>query len=351
MRDLAFYILENDSGAPAPKQLYFYRAGQNLEEIPKECTAISEALRLSLDTNELERLPESFYAPKLVSLLLGGNPIVSLPASFLSNFPKLRVLDLTHREFYRLPEELGDLKDLVCLELSHCDNVHSLPDAVGKLHVLRFPGLCACGMLNYVPSGVVGLTSLQVLSINGCYNLTWAEHTASHMARAESLGDVYPTVGASLEDICGLVVLTELSNSGKSDPGVELPHNISAPTKLKVLQLDLNLKSVPAEIPYWFTQLQELDLWDFESLEYLPGSFTCCGAFPALIKFRLCCFSRLVQFPEVDEGGLPELRTLDFSGCDSLGTLRLSLEVPTSLKKLILLDCQHTLKDSCRNIL
>jgi hypothetical protein len=51
-------------------------------------------------------------------------------------------------------------------------------------------------MLNYVPSGVVGFTSLQVLWINGCYNLTWAEHTASGMARAESLGDVYPTVGA-----------------------------------------------------------------------------------------------------------------------------------------------------------
>ncbi len=88
-----------------------------------------------------------------------------------------------------------------------------------------------------------------------------------------------------MEDICGLVVLTELSISGKSDPGEELPHNISALTKLKVLQLDLNLKSVPAEMPYWFIQLQELDLWDFESLEYLPRSFTCCGAFPALIKF------------------------------------------------------------------
>jgi hypothetical protein len=285
MRDLACYILENDSGAPAAKQLYFYRAGQNLEDIPKECTAISEALRLSLDTNELERLPQSFYAPKLVSLLLGGNPIVSLPAGFLSNFPKLRVLDLSHGEFYRSPEELGDLKDLVCLDLSHCDNLQSLPDAVGKLHVLKFLSLCACGMLNYVPSGVVGLTSLQVLWINGCYNLTWAEHTASGMARAESLGDVYPTVGASLEDICGLVVLTELSISGKSDPGVELPHNISALTKLKVVLLDLNLKSVPAEMPYWFIQLQELDLWDFKSLEYLPRSFTCCGAFPALIKF------------------------------------------------------------------
>jgi hypothetical protein len=64
--------------------------------------------------------------------------------------------------------------------------------------------------------------------------LTWAEHTPSGIARAESLG---PTIGASLEDICGLVVLTELIIFGKTDPGVELPHNISALTKLKFLQL------------------------------------------------------------------------------------------------------------------
>ncbi|CAK9207382.1 unnamed protein product, partial [Sphagnum troendelagicum] len=95
MRDMAFYILEKDCGTPPAKQLYFYRAGQNLEEIPKECTAISEALRLSLDTNKLEKLPQSFYAPKLVSLLLGENAIHFVPASFLSNFPKLRVLDLS----------------------------------------------------------------------------------------------------------------------------------------------------------------------------------------------------------------------------------------------------------------
>ncbi len=212
-----------------------------MEEIPKECTAISEALRLSLDTNKLEKLPESFYAPKLVSLLLGGNPIQFVPESFLVNFPKLRV-----------PEELGKLKDFICLELSDCDNLQILPDAVGKLHVLKCLSLCDCRMLNYLPSGVVGLTSLQVLCTALCYNLAWAEHTPSGMARAESLGHVYPTIGASLEDICGLVALTELCISGETDPVVELPHNISALMKLKVLQLDLNVKTLPAEMPHWF---------------------------------------------------------------------------------------------------
>ncbi|KAH8950326.1 hypothetical protein BDL97_10G079400 [Sphagnum fallax] len=349
MRDLAFYILENDCGTPRAKQLYFYRTDQNLEEFPKECTAISEALRLSLDTNKLRRLPESFYAPKLLSLLLGRNPVEFVPASFLSNFPKLRVLDLSYGQFYSLPEELGDLKDLVCLDLSHCDNLEILPDAVGKLHVLKFLILCACGMLKYLPSGVVGLTSLQVLHVNGCDNLTWAEQTPSGMASAESLGHLYPTVRASLEDICGLVVLTQLCISGKRDPGVELPHNISALTKLKVLRLGLeNIETLPAEMPYWFIQLQHLDLWGLESLECLPRSFTCCGAFPALVEFRLCHCWRLVEFPEVDEGALPKLQTLDFSGCASLGTLPLSLEVLTSLRNLILWDCEEALKDCCR---
>jgi len=348
MRDLAFYILENDSGTPPAKQLYLYRAGQNLEEIPREWKAISKALRLSLRRNKLNTLPGSFDAPELVSLLLGGNPIRCVPESFLSNFPKLRVLDLTEGEFWDLPEELGDLKDLICLNLSYCDNLQSLPDAVGKLHALKCLELCGCRMLNYLPSGVVGLTSLQILSTTGCDKLTWAEHTSSGMARAESLRDVYPTIGASLEDICGLVVLTELTISGENRPGVVLPHNISALTKLKVLGLYLNLKTIPAEMPYGLIQLQELYLCSIKGLEYLPRSFTCCGAFPALITFGLHGWSTLVEFPEVDEGALPKLRTLDFSGCESLRTLPLSLELLTSLRELDVSGCDLTLQDSCR---
>jgi hypothetical protein len=213
---------------------------------------------------------------------------------------------------------------------------------------LKYLNLCSCWSLKYLPSGVVGLTSLQALHTIGCEDLTWAGHTPSGMARAESLGYVYPTIRASLEDICGLVVLTELTIGGKGDPWLELPHNISALTKVRVLQVEVDkAKTLPAEMPYSFVELEELALAGFRSLEYIPKSFTCRGAFPALIKFQLSC-SSLVEFPEVDEGALPKLRTLDFSGCDSLGTLPLSLEVLTSLRNLILRDCGLTLPDSCR---
>jgi hypothetical protein len=204
-------------------------------------------------------------------------------------------------------------------------------------------------MLKYLPSGVVDLTSLQLLDTTGCDDLTWAEHKPSGMARAEYLGHVYPTIRALLEDICGSTFLTELRICGKTDPGVELPHNISALTKLKVLELGLeNIKTLPTEMPCWFIQLEKLELWKSESLEDLPRSFTCCGAFPALIEFQICFFSRLVEFPEVDECALPKLPTLGFTSCTCLGTLPLSLEVLTSLRELILWECQDTLKDSCR---
>jgi hypothetical protein len=58
MRDLVFYVLEKDGGTPPAKQFYFYRPGQNLDEVPKESTAVSEALRLSLHMNNLKRLPD-----------------------------------------------------------------------------------------------------------------------------------------------------------------------------------------------------------------------------------------------------------------------------------------------------
>jgi hypothetical protein len=147
------------------------------------------------------------------------------------SFPKLRVLDLSGGKFQNLPEELGDFKDLVCLDLSACYNLEILPDAVRKLHVLKFLLLCVCVMLKYLPSGVVDLTSLQLLDTTGCDDLTWGEHKPSGMARAESLGHVYPTIRASLEDICGSTFLTELRICGKTDPGVELPHIISTLTK------------------------------------------------------------------------------------------------------------------------
>jgi len=56
-----------------------------------------------------------------------------VPDSLLGNFPKLRVLDLRNGKFDRLLEEVGNLTNLVCLDLSYCINLKILPDIVWKL--------------------------------------------------------------------------------------------------------------------------------------------------------------------------------------------------------------------------
>jgi hypothetical protein len=348
MRDLAFYILENDRGTPPAKQLYLYRAGQNLENFPPEWEAISKAQRLSLQQNKLKKLPERrICAPELLSLLLCRNPVVSLPGSFLRSFQKLRVLDLSGGDFWYLPEELGDLKDLIWLNLSYCRKLVNLPEAVRKLHVLKHLNVEGCYSLNFLPSGIVNLTSLEDLRTD--FALIWEKDTASGMARAQSLCDIFPTVGASLEDIYGLTVLTKLSILGKIDGGMELPHNISALTNLKILELGLeNVKTLPAGMAYSLKQLQELHLLHLEELENLPKSFTSCDAFPALILFRIIGCGSLVEFPEVDEGALPNLRKLHLFRCFCLATLPLSLELLTSLRRMSVWYCGERLKESCR---
>ncbi|CAK9195232.1 unnamed protein product [Sphagnum troendelagicum] len=345
MRDVAFYILKNDSAVPSAELLYLYRPAQNLAFLPQGLEGTleqpSKVRRVSLYQNKLQCLPENLYAPELVCLLLGANPIYDLDSS-LNSFPKLRILDLRNGEFRSLPEEIGELEDLVYLDLSNCP-IQTIPDTVGNLHKLKCLMIYCCTELKYLPSGVVGLTSLQILDTSDCESLSWAEQTSSSTAGAEFLDHDYATNRASLEDICELSALTELSISEV----VKIPQNISALSNLKILNLELwNLTTLPANMPHWCIQLQQLEIGSAKGLKFLPKSFTRCGAFPALINLKIDC-TGLVEFPEVEDGALSKLRILQFYACYSLETLPVSLNYLTSLKKLILRGCRKKLYESC----
>jgi leucine-rich repeat protein SHOC2 len=288
----------------------------------------------------------------------------------------LNVLNLRNGQFHSLPDELGDLMNLVCLDLSNCHNLERLPNTVRNLQELKFLILDDCWSLKYLPSGVVDLTSLQVLHTAQCSSLIWAENALSWAVRAGVSGHLHITVGASLENVCRLLFLTELTISTKelfdipelfkqfrdevanniyspttlqfvqlSQLDMELPHNFSSLTKLLLLQLTLEIKTLPAEIAYC-QQLQELEVFS-TILECIPRSFTSCGAFPALIKLQLCSL-KLLQFPEMDAGAMCKLQILNLSNCQRLEILPLSLQVLTSLRNLILVDCNNKLQNCCR---
>jgi hypothetical protein len=189
------------------------------------------------------------------------------------------------------------------------------------------------------------LTSLQVLHIGVCSRKFRLPISLAE-ANFERISGMYPAVISSLKEICTLVLLTQLTIIIPSSQTEKKCYNISQLTNLKLLQLHLRIKTLPAKLAYRCMQLQELDLCT-PLLQYLPKSFTGSGAFPNLITLKLSCYD-LVEFPEVDEGVLCKLRTLNLTSCFELATFPLSLELLTNLKSLIIVKCKDELKNSCR---
>ncbi len=220
--------------------------------------------------------------------------------------------------------------------------------------MLRNLNLSYCRRLRYLPSGLVALESLQVLDTKWCNELRWAEHIHTemvplHTVMAESFSHEAEAKGVSLENISRFKVLTHLRIEGVNCQRVLLPDNISVLTKLEDLRLYSfqNLETLPAWMPD-FKKLRSLSVSLCNCLERLPDSFTCCGAFPALIEFKIEGCGNLVKFPEVEGGAIPRLQTLSLVGCVSLRSLPLSLEVLTNLRNLHLQHCSYALKRSCR---
>jgi hypothetical protein len=83
------------------------------------------------------------------------------------------------------------------------------------------------------------------------------------------------------------------------------------------------------------------------SIKELPQSFTHRGAFPALNLFNLGQ-SKIVEFPEVEEGAMPKLQWLDFHNCISPHTLPISISLLTSIQTINLGSKNEKLMTSCQ---
>jgi hypothetical protein len=83
------------------------------------------------------------------------------------------------------------------------------------------------------------------------------------------------------------------------------------------------------------------------SIKELPQSFTHQGAFPAL-KLFILGQSKLVEFPEVEEGAMPKLQCLDLYGCICLHTLPASMSLLTSIQTIDLGSKNEKLITFCK---
>ena len=116
-------------------------ASQNeIASLPDEISALDQLRELNLTHNRLTALPDApcwATLEALVSLCIGHNELASLPDGFgAHNAPPLVRLAGPHNRLRSVPSSLGELRDLVELDLSH-NKLAALPPGLSGLASLK----------------------------------------------------------------------------------------------------------------------------------------------------------------------------------------------------------------------
>ncbi|XP_057859040.1 disease resistance protein RPS5-like [Cryptomeria japonica] len=346
VRDLAHQIAEEEEKC-------FFRTGRDLREFPD--VDWSEYTRISFRNNRLTRVPRTFGAPHISSLLLTGNScLTEIPEEVIGSMTALGVLDLSSTALQLLPENMGCLKHLVCLSLN----------------------LGSCEHLLYVPRGIADIKSLRYLNVYGCPNawaqIGWKESTRDLLS-INDLGILQRLRKLTLanygkivrEGILGMMeqmqrLTLDLTNMES------LPHDMTAMSKLKKLTLTcpqllqiedsfcgfqhLNyislfncdmLKQLPDlhKLP----KLKHLMIIECPSIEKFPDEFGKVGAFPMLEEFSVVELEKLEQMPILEDGALPSLKILTIMKCEALQILPQCYWNLKSIEKIRVYGCSKVL--------
>ncbi|KAJ0641951.1 putative leucine-rich repeat domain superfamily [Helianthus annuus] len=149
--------------------------GLNLKKFPDYIItghSSSSLLELNLEWNDIEDIPSSIgNLHNLVSLdLEGTTAIMELPED-LGQLECLENLNLIFTKVKHLPGSICMLKHLKALHLSRCVRLEKLPEDVGQLESLEILHLGNCYNLREIPNSICELKCLEVLYLQGCSRL------------------------------------------------------------------------------------------------------------------------------------------------------------------------------------
>uniref|UniRef100_A0A2N9EK43 ADP-ribosyl cyclase/cyclic ADP-ribose hydrolase n=1 Tax=Fagus sylvatica TaxID=28930 RepID=A0A2N9EK43_FAGSY len=161
------YLIETPefSGVPNLKHLILQRCTR-LSKIHASLGNLKRLIRLDLNgCKRLESLPHKINLESLEVFTLTGCSRLKKFPEIVGNMSRLSKLYLNKTAIKPLPVE--HLTSLLTLDLSHCNNLSSLPNAICSLTSLKTLALSGCSKLDELPENLGNIKGLEELYVSG----------------------------------------------------------------------------------------------------------------------------------------------------------------------------------------
>jgi len=188
----------------------------------------------------------------------------------LSGAPKLKQLILSNcTRLYKIHASLGDLKQLIILDLSGCKSLESLPQNI-SLEALEIFNLGSCSRLKKFPKIVGNMPRLPKLCLSGTAIKDLSLST-DHLTGIIKMDLRYYKILSSLSNGCCLMSLKILNLTGCSQLN-ELPENLGNIKGLeKLLVSGTAITGLPSSIVL-LKNLRVLNLHGCEGLSFISSN-------------------------------------------------------------------------------
>lgn len=245
---------------------------------------------LDLSECSIQKLPDSIGQLKQLRYLNAPGVQDQMIPNCITKLIKLMYLSLRgSSKLLSLPESVGEMEELMYLDLSDCSGIRELPESFGKLKKLLHLDFSDCSCIRSLSLCLGSLTELQYLNLSCSSDL--------YLPEVQFLGNLTKLEYLNLSCSSNLFI-----------PGVQF---LGALTKLNYLNLSSqhsNLQSLPEDFGS-LIELKYLSLSGCDMIVELPRSFE---KLKNLVHLDLSCCSSLLSIPQALHG-LAKLEYLNLS--------------------------------------